>query len=385
MSPIGILRRLIRVAAWLHPHIQAWNKNRTKNRRDADAHRQAHNYGEAEKSLLLVLEEAIKRKQANWKIGGIRLELASVQLELGKFDEADTNAKEALAAFGRPATPYLDVQARICTAQGKHSESQAFLRQAIQREDVPVKPDLRLLGRLHQDLAESLIVTGDLEEAEKLQTEALSLLEQLPTATAVSVANARWLLGDIYRRQSKFQLAIVCFEQSLDQYRKSEVPDSPLITRGLNSLAEAAVETGDIERAAREYERTLTLMDRQLGSKPEDRAAVLLNLARIYEGSGLFAKAQEITHEAISLNERGRGPQLALSLELMGRLYLRTGRYAEGLPRFERAQKVWVELGPNYQEQLDANLEQQDAIREELARVEEARRSAAADTGSASA
>ncbi len=375
MNLIGILRRLMRVAAWLHPHVQAWNHNRQRNRREADRHTQAGNFGEAEKSLRLVLAEAKSRRKPAWKVGSIQLELAAVLLKLDKVDEAESLVQQTITAFGRAITPGLEMQARIATLRSKHANAQELLKQAIHQEEARAKPDLAVLGKLQQELATSQSVSGDLDDAEKTQRIALDRLEQFYGVSHSAVADAKWILGDIYLKEGKHQLAMVCFEGAMAVHRTVE-GDSRPVTRDLMSLAQAAMGAGDVARATTEYERTLSMMERQVGTKQTDVAHVVLNLARIYEASYQIAKAQEAVQQAIGLLESEKGQQLAEALELMGRLYIRSGRYSDALSQFEQAQRLWMERDSNA-EQLAVNAQQQQKLRDQMAEIEAARRNSA--------
>jgi tetratricopeptide (TPR) repeat protein len=137
------------------------------------------------------------------------------------------------------------------------------------------------------------------------------------------------------------------------------------------------LETGDFSRAASEYERTLILMSRQVGTKQEDLAHVQKNLAKIYEKAGRIANAQEVLHHAIAILERSKGPELAESLELMARLFIRTGRYSDAQRPLERAQAIWMEDSAKFVEQLAANAEIQRKLQDELASIAESRRTSA--------
>src|SRR5689334_2605293 len=113
MSPLAIFRSLIRFSAWVHPIVQKWRKDREKNRTEGASHLKVGNNAEAEKSLLLAMEEAEKRRTTNKYRFEVCMDLAEAQRRLCKYGAALENIERANKLVPSRASDCLQLRAQI--------------------------------------------------------------------------------------------------------------------------------------------------------------------------------------------------------------------------------------------------------------------------------
>jgi tetratricopeptide (TPR) repeat protein len=69
----------------------------------------------------------------------------------------------------------------------------------------------------------------------------------------------------------------------------------------------------------------------------------LINLAVLYQTTGVHTKAEPLLERALAIREKALGPEhpdFALSLNVLAKLYQSTGAYAKAEPLFERALSI---------------------------------------------
>ena len=108
----------------------------------------------------------------------------------------------------------------------------------------------------------------------------------------------------------------------------------------LSNLAASLMESGDAAGACGEYERVLTLKERQLGVKPEETAEAQINLARIYLQAGRSPGARELLLRAVGALERKGGERYVAALELLAEAEQQAGRKSEAARLREKLAKL---------------------------------------------
>ncbi|MBW2534274.1 MAG: tetratricopeptide repeat protein [Deltaproteobacteria bacterium] len=159
----------------------------------------------------------------------------------------------------------------------------------VLRKATEMAPDDRVL---QSRLAEGLLASGELDEAEQLLTK---LIKSFGRRGSKDRAHAHTQLARVYRGQGKADQAIA----HLDAAGKMD-PGNVII---LSNFAELSRESGELDRAERGY-RTLLLTVRRLPSEqraktPVGAAEVLLELSRIAADRGDSDQADELTESAI--------------------------------------------------------------------------------------
>ncbi len=102
-----------------------------------------------------------------------------------------------------------------------------------------------------------------------------------------------------------FRRALAIWEHSLGL-------DSPKLAVALNGLASIAYTRGDLDGAAREYQRVVSLYERTLGPDHPDVGIILGNLGEVLLRQRRHAEARATLERAIALIRGGLGPEHAL-------------------------------------------------------------------------
>ncbi len=108
---------------------------------------------------------------------------------------------------------------------------------------------------------------------------------------------------------------------------------------------------GDYPGAAKAYERALELAPQVFGSEDKDTAAILNNLANMYQKMGQYAKAEPLYQRSLKIKESKLGPDhldVAWSLNNLAALYDAMAQYAKAEPLYQRSLKIREsKLGPD--------------------------------------
>ena len=190
--------------------------------------------------------------------------LADVEVQLGKFAEAEALCREALAADRKRG------------AQGA-----AVLAQSLDS-----------LGRAY-------FYSGDLAAAEAPLRESLALREQVLGArhslTAISLGN---LAGLLYQ-SGRYDEALSMYREALPIYREVYGPEHPEVASVVNDLGRTALMTGRIDEAEPLLRQALSMTEKSEGDTHDDLISPLNSLAMIdaYRGR-LDAGRSEIQRAA---------------------------------------------------------------------------------------
>ncbi len=171
---------------------------------------------------------------------------------------------------------------------------------------------VRLRGLLAQQ-------RGDLDEAERLYTEALETCRDLgERADEAIVLND---LGALMRKRKKYDRAEGYYRAALEIAEKSDLRESQAYITGNLGLLALARERWDEARAY--FERALPLAQ-EVGRKTTI-AFAKWGLARVLEEEGRYAEALPLAEESLRIRERLRHMDVDESRELVARLRERLG------------------------------------------------------------
>src|SRR5262249_18726013 len=160
----------------------------------------------------------------------------------------------------------------------------------------------------------------------KTLEDSLKMTEMGWGAEHTEMANALTEIGEFHRQVRHHAEAQTCFHRALAIYRKGEEFDSTQACEGLHHLALSLEESGDIEGAAQEYERFLSLSERQIGGKRDRIAQAQVRLAELHLRADRSSMARELLVQAIHTLESVRGNGLQDVLELMAVAEEESGR-----------------------------------------------------------
>jgi hypothetical protein len=328
----------IRVAAWATPHIEEWHRKRHLNRTEGERHLKARNWSEAEQHLAAALGE---RRHSKKNHSDLLLGLAAAQRGQGKLSDAEQTTRLAAGLGGDHVTQMrtLDALMDVHLAQENYAAAQETAESILSKESGRGKPDKARLATSSRKLGTALAKAGRdveavtaLDRAAKLFEEALGS-EHLETAAALSEAGALYRLqGKHLEAQSRLRRAV--------EIQRAAYADSNEATQCLSNLAASLMESGDAAGACGEYERVLTLKERQLGVKPEETAEAQINLARIYLQAGRSPGARELLLRAVGALERKGGERYVAALELLAEAEQQAGRKSEAARLREKLAKL---------------------------------------------
>ncbi|MGQ0761856.1 MAG: protein kinase domain-containing protein [Acidobacteriota bacterium] len=253
-----------------------------------------------------------------------------------------SDAESALTQAGRlfdlrneieGTTEVLIQRGLLLSQQGKHVESQAQLRQALERSVAMDNQDQRI--RALQELSNTSIMAGDATKAREYSQQATDLaqssgMENLTTAGLLEIGNSHFIKGDFAEAEKSFNEAL-----RLAQLYKGRFNEA----RAVLSLASLRVQQDDPD-AAREYaQKALSFF--QQGSYGNQTAVAFLIIARASDATGDYDSAEKIFQQLlVSAQQVGDLRSVAFAHEGLGTAYLHTDRVPEALAHFEEQYKA---------------------------------------------
>jgi tetratricopeptide (TPR) repeat protein len=198
-----LFRLGIRVAAWATPRLQAWHRRRHMNRVEGQRHLDARNWTEAEKYLTLALAE---RRHSPQRRLELFLGLVQAQRRQAKFVEAGATADKAIQLANQSRNYSLGARALealmdIQLDQGKYAEAEQTAREIMELEGSQSKPDNALLARCNRKLGTALLKVQRDAEAMEAFHQAATLSERAFGTGHVETANALAELGMLHREK----------------------------------------------------------------------------------------------------------------------------------------------------------------------------------------
>lgn len=222
-----------------------------------------------------LLTESLDDRASGSSVGdeemGARVALAHAQYMAGKYDIAEAQYRDVLAALPSGSgwdalhSDAFDGLAEVLTQKGNYDEAFALY-------DVALPRDRTLWGESSERTA----------------------------ATLDGLASAQFFA-------KKFGLAKVNFEAALAAYRASLGEDHPRVADEINNLAAVYYASGDVTVAAGYYAKTLPLYRKLYGDRHPSVATVLNNLARMELELGKVDDAKALLEESVAIDrELGR-------------------------------------------------------------------------------
>lgn len=312
-----LIRITARVAAWATPKVQKWQPERNENRSEARRHLDARNWSEAEKYFQLALEEPRRSSVDRLEL---LLGLAEAQRGQSKLDESEETALHAIKTAVREENETmhslaLEVLANVQLDQGRFSEAEKTAREVIRLEAGRAKPDSARLASCSRKLSLALERNERPVEAIEALKQAAGHAEKAFGADHAETAAHLNELGMLHRRHGHHGAAQSCLRRALQIHRTAAGVDSREATQALYNLAASLEESGKLDDAASEFERLLALRERQIGVNPAETAEAQVRLAALHLRTGRISSARELLIHAMPTLERKGGPLFAQALE----------------------------------------------------------------------
>ena len=289
---------------------------------------------------------------------GLRLELAALQrtlaapdvpagerpqLDLAKLHDAENSLREAIifctqASDAKLYLRSLDALADIFCLVEDYPALEGVASDAIRLgAAIPGENIQRLEERLRR-LAMAQDRNGRFSDALKTFEQAITLREKRYGAGHLETGNLLAEVGRICRARGFHDQAQAYLKRALRIHEAQCGLDSAEALSDVQQLAGSFEDTGDLDRAAAQYERVLGLQLRKLGFENlEEVAEMQYSLACLHVGWGHYSRARELLSECIGAFKRRGGPQLAVAYESLAHVEEREGRISFALDELEKS------------------------------------------------
>jgi len=352
MFPLNLLTKQQKyaIAQWVEKQAVVWYRNRNLNKTEGYRHLDAQNWAEAEKHFLTALAERRHSTEGTIKLS---LGLAQAQRRQNKLYEAEQTMRSAVdlaVKHGSRALhgDCLDSMVEIHLDQGRYAEAHNVAQENFRLEAAQLKPDHQRLGKYSSRIGTALAKSGRMTEATAAFQKALSYCEKPlkmnedPGPEHLEAANMCAELGILFRQMGNHTEAQSLLRKALQIHRAVSGVESQAATLDLQHLANSLEESGDLDGAAKEYERLLALQERQVGIVPEQSADSEIRLAALYLKNGRTGPAQALLTHAIGVLERKPGPLLVSAWQIFAELQDMLGRGDQARSARERAARIPV-------------------------------------------
>lgn len=334
-----IIKISARVAAWATPKVQKWNRERNMNRGEAQRHLDAGNWSEAEKYFQLALDEPRRTTVDRLEL---LLGLTEAQRRQSKLDAAEQTVFQAIkiAVQERNETMHslaLEALANVQLDRGEFGAAEKTAQEVIRLEAARVKPDHARLASCSRKLAHALEQSARPVEAIEALKQSASHAEKAFGAEHAETAAHLNELGMLHRRHGHHGAAQSCLRRALQIHRTATGVESRESTQALYNLAASLEEAGNFNDAATEFERLLSLRERQVGANREETVDAEVRLAALHLRTNRVSSARELLLRAMPSLERKGGPLLAQALETLACAEDRSGRVEAAKQYRERA------------------------------------------------
>ncbi|MGE3172766.1 MAG: tetratricopeptide repeat protein [Planctomycetota bacterium] len=265
--------------------------------------------------------------------------------QAGRLDEARAALEQALAHDRRIGDSNPDVDTDLFQLASVEMEAGRFDRAEELFLEV-LRRDRERFGQEHPyvalDLGQLAGVCsrrGDFARAEQLYADALAMQRRVLPADHPELATTMANLGSLYNRTERHAEALPLFEQALAMRLRLFPTDHPTVLTSRNQLAVLAYARGDVAAAEAQFREILDARRRTLGDHPQV-AGSLLSLATAVAQQGRFDEAAPLLEESVAMFRRTLPPlhlDLARSLYMLGMLRLRGDDAAAAEPLLREA------------------------------------------------
>jgi CHAT domain-containing protein/Flp pilus assembly protein TadD len=225
-------------------------------------------------------------------------------------------------------------------AQGRYSEAETALRQALALRESRLGPDSPFVAQTVYNLGYVYRLEGRYAEAEPLLRRALTIRERVLPPGDPAFARTLNELGYLYQVQGRAAEAEPMYKRALDIQRRAPAPDDLAISGTLNNLGYLYRTVGRYPEAEAAYKSALAIREAAPGDHRIEVAQVVDNLGTLDRLQGRNAEAEPLLRRALALREATLGadhPDIADSLRDLGDLMRVARRWNEAEPLLQRA------------------------------------------------
>lgn len=247
-----------------------------------------------------------------------------------------SNKKAAIEAFDAAAQSLLDL-AEAEYGLGRIDSAADILVRAVEAARDLGEQDVRLARALNR-LGVIRSRQGKHSEAERLLKQAVAILEQAQIS-GVELATFLTNLGSVYRAVCKPANARVAFEHALEVAGGSQGEPDMAVAWTLDQVGDLEASEGNMPAALYAFHRALAIKEKVSGPKDWAAAVTLNKLGEVYLKQGRYNEAESFLVRVVEIHERTFGwdnPAMAKPLARLAHLYAKQrkdGR-AEQLARY---------------------------------------------------
>jgi tetratricopeptide (TPR) repeat protein len=275
----------------------------------------------------------------SYDLAGALLELALLQTRQGKFSDAISNARRALAidekvvGLEHPSTAIArGILADTLHSKGEYLAAETELRTAIATDEKFGRGDDLSHGYKRLSLGNSLFQQRKEDGARVEWERALAIFEAKKNQQHVgSVLNN---LAVLARKRGDFEQALAMLERSLAiEVELLGAEHANIAVRRLG-IARVHLKRGNPDLAAAEYTKAKAMFEKTLGPKHVHVANALMGLSEVAEHRGRIDEATRLTEQAVAIRKASQDghPDHVQSQIRLAELYRQQRRWADAAP-----------------------------------------------------
>mmetsp|Transcript_9598 Transcript_9598/g.12088 ORF Transcript_9598/g.12088 Transcript_9598/m.12088 type:complete len:581 (-) Transcript_9598:106-1848(-) len=201
-------------------------------------------------------------------------------------------------------------------------------------------------ANLCNDIAKFMRDQGDLDEASRLNTDAIAIFEAVEEEGNLSNTDQRALadtynnLGLLYKSQGQYEKAKDEFNKALTIGKTVWSEHDYDAAQTYNNIGLVLDDLKEYDKALEAYEEAKQLVEKSLGKDHPHVAGAISNIAYLLEKMGRRDEAIEKMKEVIELDEKNSGldhPDTANSYNILGVILSQKGDFDEALVQYNKA------------------------------------------------
>jgi CHAT domain-containing protein/lipopolysaccharide biosynthesis regulator YciM len=227
--------------------------------------------------------------------------------------------------------------------QGKYNEAEPLAKRSLDIFEKALGPNHPDVATSLNNLAQLYYSQGNYSAAEPLYKRSLDITEKALGSNHPDVATSLNNLAQLYYSQGNYSAAEPLFKRSLDITEKALGSNHPDVATSLNNLAQLYYSQGNYSAAEPLFKRSLSIREKALGSNHPDVATSLNNLASLYDDQGNYSAAELLFKRSLDIYEKALGsnhPLVASSLNNLASLYDDQGNYSAAEPLYKRSLEI---------------------------------------------
>ena len=305
---------------------------------------------EAELHLKLAEKEAKALGENDPALATTSDHLAWVLISEGKYSEAESLAKAALAIVEKgkdqgALAGSLSTLASVYDISGDAAKARPLYAHALVAEEKASGPDDVKVAAILDNLATVDHLLGKSKDAEASYKRALAIREKSAGAESADLAPTLHNLGTLYTDLGKYDEALPILKRSLAIREKALGAEHPDVAESLEELGWVYAKQSKPAVALPLLEKALALYEIDLGNDHPHYATAASKLGLVHLALHHPAEARAFSEKAVAiLDKPGTDPtEKAEALEDHANILKKTGKTAEAKKVEERAKTIRVE------------------------------------------